>query len=288
MTATYRWWGSVDPRGRTKLPILASTPVVDGDPWTLQLYEPIDSWGDVWGTSASEFARALAQVPPDAELTIRFNSPGGEVSEAVAMANMIRSRPGPTRGLVDGLAASAASYVAVVVDQLTMGQDSELMIHDPWGITIGPEAEHLANAARLGSVADTLAAAYQRKAGGDVESWRAVMREERWYSAAEAVDAGLADGVAGAGDGEDGAVEELPAAASALRLVYAGILGRPVPLRAALRGVPQLLAPAAAVPPVTPPPAPPAPEPPAPDPAPVVDLVSLWAGVSSALERSTK
>lgn len=283
MTATYRWWGSVDPRGRTKLPILASTPVVDGDPWTLQLYEPIDSWGDVWGTSASEFARALAQVPPDAELTIRLNSPGGEVSEAVAMANMIRSRPGPTRGLVDGLAASAASYIAVVVDQLTMGQDSELMIHDPWGIAIGDEAEMLAMAARLGSVGDTLAAAYARKAGGEVESWRAVMREERWYSAAEAVDAGLADAVAGEGDAADD--EELPVAASALRLVYAGILGRPTPLRAALRGVP---APAAAVPAVTPPPAPAAPEPPAPDPAPVVDLSRMWDRVSSALERSTK
>lgn len=190
----YRWWGHVDPRGRTKSPLLGSAPVVDGDPWTLHLYEPIDSWGEYWGTSAAEFAAALRQVPADAALTIAINSPGGEVFEAVAMASLIRARSGVTTMRVDGLAASAASYLAVVGDRTVMASaESYLMIHDPMTITYGNEADHLASAGLLGSFADTMAAAYAAKAGGESAAMRELMRAETWFNAGEAVAAGLAD-----------------------------------------------------------------------------------------------
>lgn len=279
---TYRFWGDVDPRGRTKLPVQAYQPVTESSPWTMFLYEPIDSWGEFWGTSASEVAAALRGVPSDADLLVRLNSPGGEVSEATAIANLLRSRAGRWTALVDGLAASAASYLAVSADELTMGLDTELMIHDPWGAMIGTAADMRTMAELLDSTADTYAAAYQRKAGGEQETWRAAMQAETWYTAAAAVEAGLADRVAGQ-DTEDDADEldpvgALPVAAAALRPVYAGILGRPV---------------LAGVPPLTPPRAAPAPDPapaPAPDPAPappaavpVVDMAKFRADLVSAL-----
>lgn len=237
---TYRFWGHVDPRGRTKPPLLGAAPVVEGDPWTLYLYEPIDSWGEYWGTSAAEFAAALRQVPSDAALTIAIASPGGEVFEAVAMASLIRQRSGPTTMRVDGLAASAASYLAVVGERTVMASaESYLMIHDPLTITIGNEADHLASAGLLGSFGDTMAAAYAGKMGGTADAARALMRAETWYNAAEAVAAGLADEVAGGGD--QGDQEEAAPVAATYDLT---IFRRPHPAARVAASIPYVQAPA--------------------------------------------
>lgn len=281
---TFRYWGEVDPRDRRKLPVQASEPTVTSGPWTMYLYEPIDSYGGYWGTSASEFASALRGVPADADLLLRLNSPGGEVTEAIAIASLIRSRAGRTTATVDGLAASAASYLAVIVDELTMGADAELMIHDPWGVAGGNEADFLSFAALLGATGDKLAAAYARKAGGDVTGWRDVMRAERWYQAAEAVEAKLADSIVGGADEVDEAVEaDLGIAASAMTGVYRGVLGR-----GPLVGLPRSAAAPVVVPPA--PADPPAPEN-TPDavPAPaatVVDMERFRADLRTALGRS--
>jgi ATP-dependent protease ClpP protease subunit len=240
---TYRFWGSTDPRGRTKIPLLASVPAVDTDAWTVQVYEPIDSWGGIWGISASEFAEALRGVPDAAALTMRINSPGGEVTEAVAIANLLRERSGALDVRVDGWAASAASYLAVQGHTVTMGVDSLMMIHNPWGVTIGDAPDHDKTADLLRSMGGSLARAYQSKAGGELSTWLAAMAEETWYTAAEAVSAGLADGILG----EESTAEDLPLAAATQGWSLTGL--------ARGRGP---------APDTTPPPAPvPAPEPPA-------------------------
>lgn len=274
---TFRFWGDVDPRARTPIGPRAEQPVTESSPWTLYLYEPIDSYGGYWGVSASEFAAALRGIPSDAELVVRLNSPGGEFSEAVAIGNLIRSRAGRTTAIVDGLAASAASYLAVIVEDVTMGVDAQIMIHNAWGITIGDDADHMATAALLGGVCDTLASAYARKAGGELAGWRAAMAAETWYGADEAVAAGLADRVLG----QDAAADlddELAAAAAVLRPVYAYALGHGP--RAELPAV---------VPPSTLPPAPapatdPAPAPPAAD----LTIPAGWSGgILNALREAT-
>lgn len=196
MPEQFRFWGSRDPRGRAKTPILASVPQVgdDSDVAEIRLYEPIDSWGDFWGTSAREFLEALDQVTAPT-IRLRVNSPGGEVYEAIAITNALRSHPARVVAVVDGLAASAASFIAASADELVMGRNTELMIHDAWGIGIGPAETMRELAGRLDAISDNIASIYAAKAGGDVADWRAAMLAETWYSAEGAVSAGLADRV---------------------------------------------------------------------------------------------
>lgn len=214
----YRFWGSEDPRGRTKLPLLGAVPQLDTQPYTLQVYEPIDSWGGVWGISASEFAEALRAVPDAADLTLRINSPGGEVSEAVAIGSMLAARSGSLQVRVDGWACSCASYLAVLGETVTMGPDSMLMIHKPWGLAIGNDDDMYATGDLLAKVGGQLARAYAAKSGAEPAAMLAAMAAETWYTADEAVVAGLADSVLGAEPADD----ELPVAAAARWQLWAG------------------------------------------------------------------
>ena len=169
-------------------------PSVDGATATIRLYEPIDSWGDPWGVSAKEFADALDELPADvSEIRLHVNSPGGEVFEAIAIANLLRAHSAKVVAIVDGIAASAASFIAALADETVMAPHSELMIHDAWGRAVGDAADMRWMADQLDRLSNNIASMYASKAGGTVEAWREVMREEAWYSAAEAVEAGLAD-----------------------------------------------------------------------------------------------
>ena len=76
-----------------------------------------------------------------------------------------------------------------------MARNSELMIHDAWGLCVGNAADMRDLAGRLDHFSDNIASVYADKAGGDVATWRAAMAAETWYSAEEAVEAGLADRV---------------------------------------------------------------------------------------------
>lgn len=212
----FRFWGNIDPHGRTKPPILAMAPggaVDENGVATIRIYDPIDSYGDWWGVSAREFLETLDQVGDATSIRLHLNSPGGEVWEAIAILNALRAHPAPVTAVVDGLAASAASFIAAGVDELVMGQNTELMIHDAWGIAIGPAAAMRDVADRLDHISDNIASIYSSKAGTPVDDWRAAMLAETWYSADEAVAVGLADSVAAAA-GDEASSEAIAAAAS--------------------------------------------------------------------------
>lgn len=189
---TYRFWGASRPQPRAS--ILAGESV-DGVV-TLRLYDPIDSWGGPWGVSAKEFAAALDELPADTtEIRMHINSPGGEVFEGVAILNLLRAHKARVVSIVDGLAASAASFIACGAGEVVMGRNTQLMIHDAWGICIGNAGDMRDLGDRLDKISDNVASIYSAKAGGTVEDWRTAMLAETWYSADEAVDAGLADSV---------------------------------------------------------------------------------------------
>ncbi len=188
----YRFHGRVAPQPRAQL---APSSVVGGAV-TLRLYDPIDSWGGEWGVSAKEFADALDGLGQDVkEIRLHINSPGGEVFEGLAILNLLRNHPARITTVVDGLAASAASFIAMAGDEVVMGRNTELMIHDAWGICIGNAADMRDLGGRLDHLSDNIAGVYQAKAGGTVNAWRSAMQAETWYSADEAVSAGLADRV---------------------------------------------------------------------------------------------
>lgn len=179
-------------------PIRAEIPQQKGDDATavLRLYDPIDSWGGEWGVSAKEFAAALDELPDTVnEIRLHINSPGGEVFEGLAILNALRSHDARVVTVVDGIAASAASVIAVGSDELVMAKNSELMIHDAWGLVVGNAEDMRDMAEKLDHFSNNIASIYAEKAGGTTEDWRAAMVGEAWYSAEEAVDAGLADRV---------------------------------------------------------------------------------------------
>ncbi|GAB2767652.1 head maturation protease, ClpP-related [Sinomonas soli] len=192
----FRFRGDSPPAAGARASVL--DPALDGSTAVLRLYDPVDSWGGDWGVSAKEFARALDALPVDtSEIRLHINSPGGEVFEAVAIMNQLRGHKARVVAVVDGLAASAASFIAASADETIMGGNAQLMVHDAWGLAIGNAADMQAMADTLGKMSDNIAAVYAAKSGGTVEEWRNIMRAESWLTAEEAVTAGLADRVAG-------------------------------------------------------------------------------------------
>lgn len=189
-------------RARTRPPTPVKPPIRDEVPASsgattavLRLYEPIDPYGGEWGVSAKEFASALDALPDTVtDLQLHISSPGGDVFEGLAMLNLLRQHPAAVTVTVDGLAASAASFVMMAGTRIRIAENAEVMLHDAFGLVVGNAAEMRDMAANLDRVSDNIAAAYATR-GGTPEQWREVMRTETWYSAQEAVDAGLADEV---------------------------------------------------------------------------------------------
>lgn len=146
----------------------------------------------IWGVTAKDFVKELSAVEAD-EIKLRINSPGGDVFDGVAIYNALRMHSAPVSVQVDGLAASAASFIAQAGDEVVMLRGSELMIHDASAFAWGNEQDMLKTAEILGKISNSIADIYAQRAGGDTKTWRDIMREEMWYSPEEAVAAGLAD-----------------------------------------------------------------------------------------------
>ncbi len=220
----YRFRGSIAPTVGVRASVLS--PAVEDGVATLRLYDPIDSYGGDWGVSAKEFAVALAALPADtSEIRLHVNSPGGEVFEAVAIMNQLRAHRARVVAVVDGIAASAASVLVASADEAVMGRNATAMIHDAWGMTIGNAADMRQTADVLDKLSDNLADVYgARNATTAAIDWRAAMRAETWFTADEAVAAGLADSVA------DGAAVDAKAGFDLAGFRYQGREQAPDPL----------------------------------------------------------
>jgi len=164
----------------------------------------------MWGIESDQFVQELQDVNAS-QIDVHINSMGGDVFEGIAILNALRAHPANVTTYVDSLAASIASIVAMGGDKVVMAPNSTLMIHDAHAIGVGNAADMTAMVALLDKTSDNMASVYASKAGGDPAEWRALMRAETWFSAEEAVAAGLADEVAGAtddeGDGSDDDVQ---------------------------------------------------------------------------------
>jgi ATP-dependent protease ClpP protease subunit len=148
-----------------------------------------------FGVTAEDFILELKAIDAP-EITLRINSPGGEIFDGIAIHNVLRSHLAYVTTYVDSLAASIASVIALAGDKVVMQPHSQLMIHDGSGLCIGNAADMRDLADLLDRQSDNIAGVYAERAGGTVAQWRDRMRAETWYSADEAVQAGLADEVA--------------------------------------------------------------------------------------------
>jgi ATP-dependent Clp endopeptidase proteolytic subunit ClpP len=170
------------------------------------IYDVIDSY---WGVNASEFVRELAALDVE-NINLYVNSPGGSVFDGTAIMNALRRHKAHVTATVDGLAASAASFIVQAADEVVMGFGAEMMIHDASAVCWGNAADMEETAKVLNQLSETIASVYAERAGGTTEEWRTAMHAETWYTAEEAVAAGLADRVV-TRKGNDAEEDEAPA-----------------------------------------------------------------------------
>lgn len=147
---------------------------------------------DVW---ADEFVPRFAAIKAD-RINVLINSPGGDVFDGVAIHDAIRRHPAEVTTMATGMAASAASYILQAGARRIATPASTVMIHDALALTIGNAADHRATADILDKISGQIAGIYAARSGvGDAASWREQMLAESWFTAQEALDAGLVDEV---------------------------------------------------------------------------------------------
>lgn len=160
------------------------------------LYGPIGP--DFWEPENAITAKAVMSQLADMEgdVTVRISSGGGDVYEGIDIMTALKNYDGEVTVIVEALAASAASFIAVGgADRVLMRGSSEMMIHRAWTFMEGNADDVRKTLDDLERQDNKLANIYAGKAGGDVQGWLDAMSAETWYTAEEAVAAGLADGI---------------------------------------------------------------------------------------------
>jgi len=145
------------------------------------------------GISAKSFAKELKDLGELTALTVRINSPGGDVFQGQAIYSLLTAHKARKTVYVDGLAASIASVIAMAGDEIVIPENAMLMIHNPSGSVLGTAGDMRKMAEDLDKVAESISAVYVRKTGQDEAMIKKLMDEETWMTGAEAVELGFAD-----------------------------------------------------------------------------------------------
>ncbi len=157
----------------------------------LTIYDEIGGWG----ITAKQFARDLQALGKVSSITARIHSPGGDVFEGMAIYNIIKGHPAQKVCHIDGLAASMASVIAMAFDEVIMPANAMMMVHKPWGGTLGDADDMRKYADLLDKVEGNLVGAYAQKTGLSDDELHALLAEETWLTGSEALEKGFADTV---------------------------------------------------------------------------------------------
>lgn len=129
------------------------------------------------------------------DVTVWLNSPGGDCVAAAQIYNMLKEYPGNITIKIDGIAASAASIIAMAGNAVLMSPVSMMMIHNPMTAAIGNADDMQKAAAMLDEVKDSIINAYELKTGLSRAKLAHLMDDETWMNAVKAVELGFADGI---------------------------------------------------------------------------------------------
>lgn len=155
-----------------------------------------------YGITAQDFVAELMSSASQ-RVDLHINSEGGQFFEGLPIYEALRQHPAHVTAHVDGLAASAASLIVQAADHRIMAKNAQMMVHDAHGLCIGNAADMRETADLLERFSDVCADIYADRAGGTPDQWRKAMKGQTkasdgtWYSAEQAVAAGLADEIAG-------------------------------------------------------------------------------------------
>lgn len=192
---------------------------------TISMYDAIGASFEGEGVTAKRISAALRGIG-NQDVVVNINSPGGDFFEGVAIYNLLREHPARVTVQVVGLAASAASIIAMAGDEIKVAESGFLMIHNAWALTIGNRHDMLAAAALLEPFDMAMAKVYAARTGRsvpDVQSW---MDAEKWFSGEEAVAAGMADSLLDSDlVTEDGSAQAL----SSVRRIEAALIAQGMP-----------------------------------------------------------
>lgn len=161
-----------------------------GDSASIFLYGVIDEY---FGVSAEMLAKELESLKGKA-VTLRINSPGGDVFDGRAMYAAIKQH-GNVTAQIDGLAASAATYVAMAAKTVTIVDGGFMMIHNAWTLAFGNKNDFKELAALLDKFDESIINDYAKRTGKDRAELAAMMDAETWLNASEAKDMGFVDSI---------------------------------------------------------------------------------------------
>jgi len=160
--------------------------VIGADPWT---------GGGITATAVAAALDALTAAGAKS-LEVFINSPGGDVSEGVTIFETLRRFGGTKTVRVDGIAASAASLIAMAGDRIITSPSGMWMVHEAWTFACGGSGDLRKTAEVLDICNGSMAIAYAARTKRSLEQCRAVMAAETWMSADEALALGFTDEVA--------------------------------------------------------------------------------------------
>jgi ATP-dependent protease ClpP protease subunit len=145
------------------------------------------------GFTAKRMSGALRSIGNDKDVVVNINSPGGDFFEGATIYNLLAEHKGKVTVNVMGLAASAASVIAMAGDTIKISQVGFLMIHNAWGMVVGNRHD-MSNAADTFGVFDSsMRDLYAARTGRDAKDVEKLMDKETWLNAQDAVDQGFAE-----------------------------------------------------------------------------------------------
>jgi ATP-dependent protease ClpP protease subunit len=167
----------------------------------LLVYEDIgENWWDGSGVTAKAVKQQLEANPNYSRIAVRINSPGGDAFEGIAILNLLKAQKRPVNVFIDGIAASAASIIAMAGDTITMGSSAMMMIHNAWTVCMGDGDDMRKCGDTLDRISESVGQAYVDKTGKTAKEVKSLMDAETWMGAQECVDNGFATAVASDSD----------------------------------------------------------------------------------------
>lgn len=165
-----------------------------GDDNTISIFDPIGV--DFWtgeGVTAKRISAALRSIGANKDVVVNINSPGGDLFEGLAIYSLLREHKGDVTVKVLGLAASAASIIAMAGDEIQISRAGFLMVHDTWVVTMGNRHDLRDVADQLEPFDLAMADIYSARTGLDPKVVQKKMDAETWINGSAAVDEGWAD-----------------------------------------------------------------------------------------------
>jgi ATP-dependent Clp protease, protease subunit len=172
---------------RMPRPCFRFNAATDSAPESLQILDEIG----FWGVQAKDFKASLDGIKGDT-LDVEVNSPGGDVFAGLAIFNMLRNSGKTINMRVMGVAASAASLIAMAGDTIEMPSNTFMMVHNPWSVAMGNADDMREAADVLDKIGGSLLSTYCKRTGQSEDDMKAMLAKDTWLTADECLEKGFA------------------------------------------------------------------------------------------------